>query len=200
MEFFMEIGKLKNIERSGWIVEGVKSPESVADHSFRTAFIALVLAKGREDIDPHKAVEMALVHDIAESQIGDILVDWKIKAHGEEKVSRLTKKGVHGVPQQEKLRREKEGMEKLVSLLGDKGNKYRDLWEEFEAGKSGEAKFVKSVDTFEMFLQAFEYEEAQEGIDISAWFDHKQNWDNVKDEQIRTLLLKIVEKRKLRGK
>lgn len=195
IEFLMEIGKLKGLQRSGWVVEGVKNPESVAEHSFRTAIAVIILGHGRKDIDVDKAVRMALIHDIAESQIGDVLVDWKIKAHGEEKICRLTKKDIHGVTQEEKIRREKEGMEKLVSLLGEKGKEYLGLWEEFEAGKSNEANFVKSIDTFEMFLQAFEYEGSQKEVDISAWFNHKQNWDNMKDESVKSFLLEIVEER-----
>ena len=195
IDFFIEVGKLKGLERSGWVVEGVENPESVADHSFRTALMALVLGKGRKDIDLNKAVEMALVHDIAESQIGDVLVDWKINEHGE-KANRLKDRERHGITQQEKLKKERGGMEKLVSFLGEEGEKYLSLWEEFEAGKTSEAIFVKSVDVFEMFLQAFEYEEGQKGVDISSWFNHKQNWENIKDENVRKLLLEIVEKRR----
>ncbi len=191
MEFFIEIGKLKNIERSGWLVEGIKNPESVADHSFRTALMALVLAKGREDIDANKAVKMALVHDIAESQIGDVLVDWKIKYLGE-KAKRID--GTHGMTQEEKIRIEKNGMEKLVSLLGGDGNEIFGLWKEFEERKSKEAVFVKSVEVFETLLQCFEYEKDQ-NIEID-WFDHKENWEKIKDAEIKNLALKILEYRK----
>lgn len=193
MKFFMEIGKLKNIERSGWIAEGVKNPESVADHSFRVALMVLVLGKDRKDIDLNKAVKMALVHDIAESQIGDILVDWKIKYHGE-KAGRLKDNNRHGVTQEEKIRIEEEGMENLVSLLGAGGKEIFDLWKEFEGRKSKEAVFVKSVEVFEMLLQCFEYEMDQ-NIQID-WFGHKENWDKMGDPEIKKLALRILDYRK----
>ncbi|HLD41721.1 MAG TPA: HD domain-containing protein [archaeon] len=195
IKFFLEVGKLKGLERSGWVIEGVKNPESVAEHIFRTALAVIVLGKDRKDMDLHKAVKMALVHDIAESQVGDILVDWKLKLHSKENVSRLRDLEKHGIAQEEKLRREKEGMEKLVSLLGKDGKEFLDLWEEFEEGKSKEAAFVKSVETFEMFLQAYQYKKEQPGVDISAWFGHRRDLGAVKDDKIKKLILKIVEQR-----
>lgn len=199
LDFLMEIGKLKTTKRSGWVLEGVKNPESVADHTFRSTIAVLVLGNGRKDINLEKALKMALIHDIAESQIGDVLVDWKIKAHGKEKIQRLAEAGIHGVTEEEKLKREKEGMEKLVSLLGGFGKEILDLWKEFEDGKTNEAVFVESVEKFEMMLQAWEYEKSQTGIDISAWFDHKKNHEKIKDTEIKKLLDKVVEKRKIKS-
>ena len=193
IDFFREVGKLKTLKRTGWVVEGVKDPESIADHSFRTALAVVVLGK-HKDIDLFKCVKMALAHDIAESQIGDLLVDWKLDAHGEEKLKNLKNREEHGITLEEKLKREKDGMKKLTSILGEDGKELLELWEEFEDGKTKEAVFVKSVENFEMFLQAYEYEESQ-GVDISSWFNHGNNW-RAKDQEINSLIKKIVEKRK----
>jgi len=65
-------GKLKRISRAGWIKEHVKDPESVAEHSYRLALMTMFASIDRE-IDQAKAIKMALVHDLAESQIGDII-------------------------------------------------------------------------------------------------------------------------------
>jgi len=197
--FFKEIGKLKGVKRTGWILEGVKDPESVADHSFRAAIMTLVLGKNRKDIDLDKAVKMALIHDIAESQIGDILVDWKINAHGEGKLHRIKDLERHGITAEEQSKKEKEGMEKLVSFLGESGKDIMEMWLEFDGQKTKEAMFVRSVEKFETFLQAWEYESSQ-GTYISAWFDHENNWKEIEDEQIRNLAVQIVENRKLKGK
>ncbi len=48
IDFIAEAGKLKRIPRTGWVESGVPDPESVADHSFRVALIALVLATSRD--------------------------------------------------------------------------------------------------------------------------------------------------------
>ncbi len=195
IEFLVEIGKLKNTERTGWVVEGVKSPESVSDHSFRTAIAVMVFGKDRKDLDLNRCLKMALVHDIAESQIGDVLVDWKVKGHGS-KMDRVADKSKHGITQEEKERKEMEGMEKLASFLGDSGKEITDIWKEYEERKTKESQFVKSVELFEMFLQAWEYEKAQPGVDISRWFQDQENWVKIKDEEMKKQILEIVEERK----
>ena len=43
-EFIEKAERLKLIPRSGWLKIGIKSPESVAEHSFRTALIKFILA------------------------------------------------------------------------------------------------------------------------------------------------------------
>ena len=197
IEFFREVGKLKTLKRTGWVVEGVQDPESIADHSFRTALAVIILGKHKQDIDLFKCVKMALAHDIAESQIGDLLVDWKLDAHGEEKLKNLKDREKHGITLEEKIKREKEGMKKLTSVLGEEGKELLELWEEFEECKTKESVFVKSVENFEMFLQAYEYEESQQGVDISSWFNHGNNW-RAKDQEINSLIKIIVEKRKAR--
>ena len=69
-KFLYEIGQLKRVKRSGWWIAGVKDPESVAEHSFRTSAIAYLLAH-LEGVDTGKAVLMALFHDLPESRTND---------------------------------------------------------------------------------------------------------------------------------
>jgi putative hydrolase of HD superfamily len=71
VDFFAEAGLLKHVKRSGWWVAGIKDPESVADHSFRTAVIGFYLAH-LENLDPYKVVVMALFNDIHEARINDL--------------------------------------------------------------------------------------------------------------------------------
>ncbi len=71
INLFAEAGLLKKIKRSGWWVAGIKDPESVADHSFRCAIIAYYMAH-LENVDPYKALTMALFNDIHESRINDL--------------------------------------------------------------------------------------------------------------------------------
>src|SRR5512139_1915624 len=69
-KFLYEMGQLKRVKRSGRWIAGVKDPESVAEHTFRTAVIAYVLAR-LEEVDPGKAVLMALFHDMPETRTND---------------------------------------------------------------------------------------------------------------------------------
>ena len=134
-----QIGRLKELARSGWLREGISQPESVADHSFRTALLALAL--GPElGVNVERLVKMLLVHDLGESdpQVGDITP-------------------LDGIAPEEKYRLESAAVERLCSTLPN-GAAMLALWRDYEAGQSAEAIIARQLDTFEMLLQAFEYE------------------------------------------
>src|SRR3989338_6896951 len=77
VELLHKIVKLKDLKRTGWILKKIPTPESVADHSFRTSIMALLLAD-KLNLDKNKCVQMALIHDISESIAGDITPHDKI--------------------------------------------------------------------------------------------------------------------------
>ena len=71
--FLLEAGKLKSIERTGWVREGMPNPETVAEHSWRVAFLAMLL--GDElDVEKNKLIKMALIHDLEEAETHDPVV------------------------------------------------------------------------------------------------------------------------------
>lgn len=70
-DFLFEVGILKRTPRSGWAFLG-SGAESVADHTFRAAVIALVLARLDSDADVDRAVRLALLHDLPEARTGDL--------------------------------------------------------------------------------------------------------------------------------
>lgn len=61
---------LQKQPRTGWVYNGVDKPESIADHMYRMAILAMTMA-GTE-YDQSKLVKMAIVHDLAEAIVGDI--------------------------------------------------------------------------------------------------------------------------------
>ncbi len=69
--FIYEIGLLKRYRRTGWLVAGVSAPESVADHSFRAAALAGIIA-ALEGADPERAAFLSLFHDSQETWLTDI--------------------------------------------------------------------------------------------------------------------------------
>ena len=71
LDLMGEAGVLKSVRRSGWWMIGIKNGESVADHCFRTALLAYMLAK-MEKIDPYPAVMMGLLNDLHETRINDL--------------------------------------------------------------------------------------------------------------------------------
>ena len=72
--YIFEAGMLKRVKRSGWWAEGITSQESVADHSFRAAIIAFVLAKmeGADDEAANRICTAAVFHDMHEARLGDM--------------------------------------------------------------------------------------------------------------------------------
>lgn len=116
---------------------GIKAPESVADHSFRTTLLAMVLSD-QMGLDTEKVVMMALIHDLAESRTGDIIPSQKPENHGEN---------------------ESNAISDMFSLLPWKLEaRYMELWEEYDAKKTPEARLVRNADRIEMLIQALEYE------------------------------------------
>lgn len=140
-------GALKRIPRTGWVNNHVKDPESVADHSMRTAFLALTLCP--PEVDRSKAVMMALIHDLAESNVGDITP-------------------LDGVTLEDKYARENAAWTQISESLGNE--ELQNMWKEMEEGKTNEAKFVYQLDKLEMLIQAEEYENLQPELDLSQFF------------------------------
>jgi len=73
--FFQKVLELKNVPRQGWKEKlGIINPESVAEHSYSTAVISMILSD-LEGLNTEKIIKMSLLHDLAESIIGDIIPD-----------------------------------------------------------------------------------------------------------------------------
>ncbi|RHY81449.1 hypothetical protein DYB26_005926, partial [Aphanomyces astaci] len=71
VEFLRICGQLKRLKRTGWVNHHVNGPESVADHMYRMAMCTLLL-DGDSSLDKTRCIKMAIVHDLAESFVGDI--------------------------------------------------------------------------------------------------------------------------------
>ncbi|XP_075410715.1 5'-deoxynucleotidase HDDC2 [Tenrec ecaudatus] len=141
LRFLRLVGQLKRTPRTGWVYRNVEKPESVSDHMYRMAIMALVTKD--DQLNKDRCVRLALVHDMAECIVGDIAP-------------------ADNVPKEEKHRREKEALEALTQLLPeDLRKEICDLWEEYETQSSAEAKYVKQLDLCEMILQASEYEDLE---------------------------------------
>lgn len=167
---------MKGLSRTGWVEAGISKPESVADHCFRTSIIAMVLS----DLQGHntaKAVRMALLHDLAEIETGDLTPRQK-----REKGSSL-------------IREEEEAAARLLSVLpADLADRYIEHWKELRAGASPEAEVVAQADKLEMILQAVEYEERGGSQSSLQQFWHADVGEGLPRELVR----KLMKKRKSR--
>lgn len=142
LNFAKQAGILKKVKRSGWVKAGIKNPESVAEHSYRLAILAMIIGRERR-LDTKKLVKMALLDDLAESIVGDLVTE-----HGDEVV----------MDEAEKFEKEDAAIKKILSELDD-GEEYYAVWKEAQEQKTPESKLLKELDKLEMVIQAQEYEQ-----------------------------------------
>lgn len=71
LEFLRVVGKLKTLKRTGWVNNGVALPESVADHMYRMAMCSFIITDPA--LDRSRLMKIAVVHDLAEALVGDIV-------------------------------------------------------------------------------------------------------------------------------
>ena len=139
IKFLEIIGMLKRTPRIGWVDVGIYKPESVADHTFRTAFLCMLYADIKA-LDPLKLLRMALIHDLPEALMGDLMPSQK---------SAETKK------------REETVISQILSFVPKRQKEiYLAIWNEYQEGKTREAKVVRQLEKIEMALQAKEYEKS----------------------------------------
>lgn len=178
IEFSKLIGKLKKIERTGWITWkqlNIKNPESVADHVFRTAMLAMVMADVKK-LDAEKMVRMALLHEIGEAIIGN----WDI--HAKKRLGTEVKE-----------KKEREAIKKILSSLPkDLSEKCSEILNEYQERKTKESKLVRQLELLEMILQALEYQ--KEGYDkekLRDFFDfHEEDFEDPDLKKMFELLKK----------
>jgi len=170
LRFFKRAGRLKTEPRLGWFVKlGLERPESVADHSYRAALLAMVFADAR-GLDAEKAVRMALLHDLAEAVVGDSIP-------GQMSPS-------------EKKRSESAAMKSILADLPSKlAVRYAAIWNEYEEGRTRVAKLVKHMDKLEMAIQAAEYKEEDPKRDVSEFMRSARK--SMTDARVKDLLRRL---------
>lgn len=148
LNFLYELGHLRRVSREGWRLLGITTPESVAEHSLRTAQIAWVLARMEGIENPHEAVTVALFHDMGETRIGDL---HKVAArYGELDEARAVKE--------------------QCAPLAEMGDQIFEMWNTVESRSTPCGIIAKDADLVELAITAKEYIEmghqgAQEWID-----------------------------------
>jgi len=154
----LETASLKRVPRAGWFQRGVAHVESVAEHSFGTAFVAMALADlvnsetdrapDRGALDLEKVLAMALLHDLAEVRLTDLPVS-----------------AVKLFPEEAKSRAEARAISDLLEPLPGAA-RWQALWQEFEDRASPEGRLVRDADKLEMMVQCLRYEQAgSRGLD-----------------------------------
>ncbi len=173
LDFFKTAANLKKIPRQGWIDKlSLDNPESVADHSYSMAVISMVISD-LENYDSEKILKMVLLHDLAESKIGD----YTPEQLSNEKKNKL----------------ENNAFDEIIKNLPDLiKSQYLQIWQEYQENTSPESKIVHQIDRLEMALQAKIYEKdgySQEKLNI--FFESAKT--DITDPKLKELFTKIIE-------
>lgn len=127
-EFIREVDKEKFIGRQTYLSDGIRK-ENDAEHAWHLALMTILLQEySNEPIDVLRTVTMVLIHDIVEIDAGDTYAyDEEAKKTQREREEKAADRIFHMLPE-------------------DQGKKLRELWEEFEAGVTPEARFARVMD------------------------------------------------------
>jgi putative hydrolase of HD superfamily len=141
--------KLKDIRRTGWKQKlEIENAETVAAHTLLMIVLVLFFSEKNQYSYKKKVrlIEMVLVHDLAESIIGDITPET--------------------MNENRKRRLEDEAFGKITEKMCPKNlkKKYLESWHDYQTKKSFDSKFVHLIDKLEMVLQAHYYLDHGKGI------------------------------------
>ncbi len=164
VDFFNKIGKLKGMPRRGWVINDIKNPESIAEHTFRATIMAWILGKKKKGLNIERILKMALIHDLCEIYAGDTTPYDPVLPKNKKRRLELMKTWPRFSNSQrekivrEKYGREKKALEKVISKLpSDLKEEIKSLWLDYEKGLTPEGRFFRQTDRMESFLQALEY-------------------------------------------
>lgn len=154
IQFIVEVDKVKNIFRQTYLSDGERK-ENDAEHSWHLALSAILLKEYvSEEVDLLKVITMVLIHDLVEIDAGDTY------AYDSEGAK-------------DKREREEKAADRIFGILPiEQGQYFRELWEEFEAYETEDAKYAHLLDNFQPML----LNDAAKG---KSWSEHQ-----VKKEQI----------------
>ena len=133
--FLAEADKLKSIIRRTSLVDGSRR-ENSAEHSWHLVLVIMVMREyGPRGIDWMRVMEMVAVHDLVEIDAGDVSA-YDVDAFAAKAV------------------REQAAADRIFALLpDDQHERFRQLWDEFEAHATPEARFANAVDRLQPLIQ-----------------------------------------------
>lgn len=161
VDFCRLTDKEKFIRRRTYLTDGQRL-ENDAEHAWHLAVMALLLCEyANEEVDLLKVVSMVLTHDLVEIYAGDTFA--------------YDKEGI----KTQKAREEAAADRLFPRLPEDLAEKFRGLWEEFEADETPEAHFAHTLDNFQpLMLQA--------ATDGKAWQEGHRKLSEVLHRNRRT--------------
>ena len=147
LHLLIELQRLKRLDRTGWTLRGLPNgTESVAAHSFGVAVTAMTFADELQErgvnVNTERLLRMALLHDWAETRVGD-----------------MPKTATSYFGSEVRKRAETDAFTDLVKEAGT-GSMYRELYDDYELRNSLEARVVKAADVIDLLVQVLALERA----------------------------------------
>ena len=138
LAFLVEADKLKSVLRATTLCDGSRR-ENSGEHSWHIALYALVMAEHSESpVNVERVIKMLLIHDLVEIDAGDTPI------HGDHDPAEMAAV-------------EQAAADRLFGILpADQTREFRALWEEFEAAKTDDAIFAKSIDRVQPVISNLE--------------------------------------------
>ena len=150
----------------------VENSESVAEHSYMMSVMAMVLSDIKE-LNTEKILKMSILHDWAESKIGDFMPN--------------------EISSEKKTELEEYAMSEILDDLPSKiKNDYYDIWNDYKDSSSKEAKFVHELDRLEMALQGKIYEKENDPEKIKPF--QTTAVEQIMDDDLKKILIEILQK------
>jgi len=129
IDLVLELDRLKSVLRHTHIQCADNRRENSAEHSWHVAMMAILMHEhANEPVDISRVLKMLLMHDVVEIDAGDTLVyDTAALAQQQEKELKAAKRLFNLLPEEQ-------------------GAELYEIWQEFEAAQSADAKFAKALD------------------------------------------------------
>ena len=143
----IELQRLKRLDRTGWTLRGLPNgTESVAAHSFGVSVTAMLLADrctgAGVSLDVEKLLRMALLHDWAETRVGD-----------------MPRTATLYFGSEARKQAETAAFSDIVNPI-DAAGSYTKLYNDYERRESLEARLVKAADVLDLLIQVLALERA----------------------------------------
>jgi putative hydrolase of HD superfamily len=174
LDLLLEVQLLDRIPRSGYVLRGVAHPESVTEHSWHVLLLVWALGPKVPGVDVGRAVEIALVHDLAELRIGD-----------------LPRTAGRYFPAGAKKEAEAAAMGDVLAPLPARS---RELYAEYQEGASPEARLVKACDKLQLMLKVAVYESWGTGA-LAEFWDNPDNFPELGIEPVAELFAELRRRR-----
>ena len=156
LDTLLELQILDRVGRSGWVLRGVPDPESVAEHSWHVTFLVWSLGREIPGLDRLRALELALIHDVAEVRFGD-----------------LPRTAGHYLPPGAKHAAEAQILREVLAPIDPQH--VGDLETEYRQRISPEARLVAACDKLQLMIKVAHYERWG-AAGLSEFWDNPSNF------------------------